>query len=332
MTEHQIIHLALENLHKNAKIEGWFESFDNKEKDGEVTLVIDNHQIRYNVEIKDEWRAYHLKDIIIRNQNKNDFMVVATRLFPKIKEELRQNKNAYLEANGNIFLKNRETTIWIDTNKPIETEKDITSRAFTKTGLKVVFQFLLDENWINKTYRQIAEQTGTGTGNITNIIRGLKQDGFLLAINKNEYKLNNKKELLNKWMNAYELKLKPTLKIGSFRFLKNEDYLNWKHLQLQNNKTWWGSEPAGDLLTNYLRPAELTLYTTETRNELIKNYRLIPHENGNVKAFKKFWKFDEVKDNIVPPLLAYVDLMNTNDRRCIETALKINDELLQDKF
>ena len=33
-------------------------------------------------------------------------MVVATRLFPKIKEELRHNNIAYLEANGNIFLKN----------------------------------------------------------------------------------------------------------------------------------------------------------------------------------------------------------------------------------
>ncbi len=332
MTEQQIIDLALENLQKNTKIEGRFEPFYQKRKDGEVVLNIDNHKIRYDVEIKDEWRSYHLQDLIIRNRNNDGLMVVATRLYPKIKEELRQNRIAYLEANGNIFLKNRETTIWIDVNKPIETERDITSRAFTKTGLKVVFQFLLDENWINKTYRQIAEQTGTGIGNITNIIRGLKQDGFLLPINKNDYRLNNKKELLNKWLGAYELKLKPTLKIGTFRFLKNEDFQNWRHLNLQNNKTWWGGEPAGDLLTNYIRPAELTLYTTEKKNDLIKHYRLIPDDKGNVIAYRKFWQFDAVNENIVPPLLIYVDLMNTNDRRCIETAQKIYDELLQNKF
>ncbi|MBS1908251.1 MAG: hypothetical protein JST03_00090, partial [Bacteroidetes bacterium] len=93
------------------------------------------------------------------------------------------------------------------------------------------------------------------------------------------------------------------------------------------------------LLTNYLRPAELTLYSTETRNDLIKNYRLIPDEKGNVKAYEKFWNNGDVNTNantvedvVVPPLLVYADLMNTNDRRCIETAQKIYDGFIQNKL
>ena len=196
----------------------------------------------------------------------------------------------------------------------------------------MVFEFLRDEAWINKTYRQIAEHAGTAIGNINNIITGLLQEGFLLPVAKNKYKLNNRQTLLNKWVAAYDLRLKPTLKIGTFRFLKKDDFANWKSLPLRNGKTWWGGEPAGDLLTNYLRPAELTLYTTETRNDLIKNYRLIPDEKGNVKACKKFWQYDGANDNTVPPLLVYADLINTNDRRCIETAQKIYDEFLQNKL
>ncbi len=53
---------------------------------------------------------------------------------------------------------------------------------------------------------------------------------------------------------------------------------------------------------------------------------------GNVKAYQKFWMYDEENNNIVPPLLAYADLINTNDRRCIETAQKIYDGLLQNKL
>ncbi|MBX2951947.1 MAG: hypothetical protein KF870_05550 [Leadbetterella sp.] len=34
----------------------------------------------------------------------------------------------------------------------------------------------------------------------------------------------------------------------------------------------------------------------------------------------------------VPPLLAYADFMNPNDRRCMETAQKIYNEFLQDKL
>jgi hypothetical protein len=339
MNEQEIINLALENLQKNAQIQGKWEAFDHREPDGQLVLDIDNQHIRYYVEIKNELRNHHLQQIMAFNQDYPPLMVVATRLFPKIKEELRLNNIAYLEANGNIFLKNKETTLWIDTNKPIETDKKTGSRAFTKTGLKVVFQFLIDENWVNRPYRQIAEQTGTGIGNITNIITGLKQDGFLLPIAKSEYKLNNKKELLNKWIAAYDMRLKPTLKVGTFRFLKEEDFNNWKNLPIQNGKTWWGGEPAADLITNFLRPAELTLYTTETRNELIKNYRLIPDEKGNIKIFNKFWQPEEGYDHarlpvgmVTPVLLVYADLINTNDRRCTETAQKIYDEFLQSKL
>jgi hypothetical protein len=133
-------------------------------------------------------------------------------------------------------------------------------------------------------------------------------------------------------MVAYEERLKPALKTGTFRFLKEEDFTNWKKLPTRKGKTFLGGEPAGDLFTNFLRPVELTLYTTETRNELIKNYRLVPDEKGNVKVYKKFWQQDEVKDNVVPPLLIYADLVNTNDRRCMETAPKIYDEFLQNKL
>jgi len=332
MNEQEIIHMALENLQKNTLIKGKWETLEHKELDGQLILDIDNRQIKYFVEIKNELRNHHLQKMVTFNQAYTPLMVVATRLFPKIKEELRNYNIAYLEANGNIFLRNNEATVWIDTNKPIETDKKTGSRAFTKTGLKVVFQFLIDETWLHRTYRQIAEQTGTGIGNITNIIKGLKQDGFLLPIAKNEYKLNNKKELLNKWIAAYDMRLKPILKVGTFRFLKEEDFAKWKNLPLHKGKTWWGGEPAGDIFTNYLKPAELTLYTTETRKDMIKNYRMVPDDKGNIKVFKKFWQFDEVNDNVVPPLLAYTDLMNTNDRRCIETAQKIFDEFLQNKL
>lgn len=339
MTEQEIIHLALENLQKQTHIMGKWMPVDRKELDGEVDLELEGSNLKYHVEIKNELRNHHLQQIEALNREYPPLMVVAARLFPKIKEELRNQNIAYLEANGNVFLKHKGNMVWIETNPPIRTETKTGSRAFTKTGLKVVFQFLMDEAWINKTYRQIAEQTGTGIGNITNIVAGLKQDGFLLPVAKNEYRINNKKALLDKWVTAYDLRLKPTLKIGTFRFLKEEDFNNWTTVTLLRGKTWWGAEPAGDLLTNYLRPAELTLYTTETRNDLIKNYRLIPDEKGNVKAYQKFWQNEEienntttVKDVVVPPLLVYTDLMNTGDRRCIETAQKIYDEFLQNKL
>jgi hypothetical protein len=190
---------------------------------------------------------------------------------------------------------------------------------------------LQNENNINLPYREIAERTQVGLGNINYIINGLKEMGFLIRLNKDEVKLINKKELLDKWITAYEEKLKPNLKIGTFRLMNNNTIDNWKLLPLQHNKTCWGGEPAGDILTNYLRPAELTLYTIETRNELIKNYQLMPDETGNVNVYKKFWRQDLEIDNeyIAPPILVYADLINTDDKRCRETAERIYEQYIQ---
>ncbi|MCX6203298.1 MAG: hypothetical protein NTY43_03275, partial [Bacteroidetes bacterium] len=238
MKTEETIYLALENLRTNTQIQGKWEH-DAKENgcNGKLKLNIADEVVLYNVELKDELRNQQLQKVIEDNIANPPIMVVANRIFPKIKEQLRMNNIAYLEANGNIYLKNKGITLWIDTNAIINPTKKTETRAFTKTGLKVVFQFLMDETWLNKPYRQIAEHTVTGIGNITNITNGLKHDGFLLNLNKYENILQNKKGLFEKWIQIYEEKLKPTIKIGAFRFLNQGDFVNWRQINLQEEKT-----------------------------------------------------------------------------------------------
>jgi hypothetical protein len=333
MTEQMTIATALEHLLQNAGITAALAPAKRAGVAGKIVFKLEKQVLKYNVVFKNEWRNHHLQQLInYKNGNNLPLIAVGNSLFPKMKQQLRQLNIAYLEANGNLFLKSNGTTILIDTNKTaVNTEKKA-GRAFTKTGLKLVFQFLLDENWLNMPYRQIGERMAIGTGNITNIMNGLKQEGYLLPLNKNDYQMYNKRKLLERWMEEYENRLKPALKIGTFRFLKNDELQDWKELRLKKNRTCWGGEPAADLLTGHLRPAELTLYTAETRNELIKNYKLVPDENGHIVAYEKFWHGDEMNDQIAPAVLVYADLMNTGDARCIETAQKIDDGILQGKF
>jgi hypothetical protein len=336
MKKHNIVITALENLQRAAQIKGKWKPIDQKKAenilDGQVELTYQNNIIKLNAEVKNNLRAIHLPLIYKLAKDQAPLIIIADHIFPKIKEELRNNNIAYLEANGNIWLKFGKNLLWIDTNKTLPEEKEKINRAFTKTGLKVLFDFLRDETLINAPYREIAQRAEIALGNVNYILNGLKEKGFILKMNKDEYKLTNKKELLNTWMIKYEEKLKPELEIGTFRFLKEEDFANWKRLPIKQGKTWWGGEPAGNLITDYLKPAVLTLYTLETRNELIKHHRLIPDPKGNVKVYKKFWKYDEVNENTVPTLLIYTDLMNTGDHRCIETAQKIYNEFFKEKF
>lgn len=324
-----IIHKAVDSLQATTQIKGNWKQKGLPSLDGMLSLIFANEVLTYNVEIKGELRNLALPRIYQYNEEFKPFMLVASRISPAIKKQLQAHNVAYLEANGNFYLKESNKMFWIDTHEPLKIENDNRNRAFTKTGLKVLFEFLQNPTLINQSYRQIAEQTGTSIGNVTNIIQGLKQENFVLSVNKNTLKLNNTESLIKKWADGFTKNLKPTLLIGTFRFLKETDLLAWKDLELDTTKTVWGGEPAGDLLTNYLHPAEFTIYTDESRNELIKNYKLIPDEKGNVKVYQKFWKWDNSTQKTAPPLVVYADLMAISDRRCIETAQKIYDEYLQ---
>ncbi|HRO46461.1 type IV toxin-antitoxin system AbiEi family antitoxin [Agriterribacter sp.] len=330
--ENNTAHIALENLQKDTGIKAKWKRNTNLGLDGIVEIKYDGKLLQFNAAIKKELRQHQLPVLIEQAKQYGDLMVVAGRIFPKIKQELRDNQIAYLETNGNIWLKKNEVLLWVDVNKPTQETKEKTNRAFTKTGLKVIYHFLLHEEDVNLPYRDIAAKTEVALGNINYVINGLKEMGFLKKLNKAQYKLVDKKELLEKWITAYGERLKPALEIGAFHFLKENDFDNWQQLALTTDQTRWGGEPGGDLLTNYLRPAELTLYTMEARTELIKNYRLVPDEKGNVKAYKQFWKQDDATTNVVNPLLVYADLIITGDRRCLDTAKKVYDEYLQDKF
>lgn len=332
MTENKIIHIALENLKNNAGIQGRWENTYHTETNGEVDFIINNRDVKVFVEIKNELRNHQLPMILERANRFHPLMIVANRIFPKIKEELRANKIAYLEANGNIYLNENNNFIWIETQKPTTEIRDKGNRAFTKTGVKVVMQFLIKDDFINQPYREIAAYTEVGLGNINYVINGLKEMGFIINLNNNEYRLTNKKELIEKWVIAYEERLKPNIKIGTFRFLNDNDFGNWRNIYINEEKTVWGGEPAADIITDHLRPEKLTLYTKETRNELMRNYRLVPEENGNVEVYKKFWPENEDRNEfkkIAPWLIVYADLITTDDKRTRETAQMIYERYIE---
>lgn len=328
LMDEQIVQLALENLLKNSHIMGKWEKNVN-EIDGKITFQINGENLVLNTEIKKELSFNHFPKIEEMVDKFQPFLVVARRIIPRVKAELRKKQIAYLEGNGNIYLKEPGIFLWIDTHKTFPAEKEKPERAFTKTGLKVIFSFLIEDELINRPYREIAEITEVALGAVHKVMTGLRELKYLIKTGKTKFKIINKNALINKWFTTYNTKFRPTLLIGKFRFLKEEDFINWKRLKLAEHKTFWGGEPAGDLLTNYLRPAELTIYTSETRNEVIKNYHLVPDEKGKVLVYQKFWNTEVKEKNTVPPLLIYTDLMNTEDMRCIETAKKVYEQHLR---
>ncbi len=330
MTKIDVLNNAIHNLENNIPITTWDWNdidYDKEiEVDGELEIVLNNQKILLMVEIKKDVKSHQLLNIFYHNNKFQNFLLVAEKLFPKVKKELRENQVNYLEGNGNAYINQNNTFLYIDTNKTINTRKGKGNRAFTKTGLKVIFHFLLNPQLINNTQREIAEIAEVALGNIPLIINGLLETNFILKLNKNEYVINNYVEFLNKWITEFEQTLKPTIFKQRFRF--QNDNQDWREIQLNQNRTVWGGEPAGEILTHHLRPEKFIIYTKETVKDLILNYRLVPDNEGDIWVYDLFWK-KKLNERTAPAILVYTELMIGNDKRSKETANIIFNEYIK---
>ena len=166
-------------------------------------------------------------------------------------------------------------------------------------------------------------------------MRDLQEMRYLTAIRRIR-RFNATKRMLDEWTLAYARTLRPKILIGRYRTPTIQDWQDWK---IGNEGTLWGGEPAGALLTGYLKPGTLTLYAKQVPPRMIFDHKLVADpnqltEDGIVEFRQRFWNFDVPtnKPNTVPPALVYADLLATGDARCIETARKIYDEYLARLF
>lgn len=326
MKEAEVLHNALQNLERVVPIKwNWNPTNGTQDLgiDGNLEVHLNDKTIKFNVEVKKDVKNHQMLNIYEFNRKFQNFLLVSEKLFPRVREELRTNKINYIEGNGNIYLNHEDAFIYIDTNKTVRERKKSGNRAFTKTGLKVVFHFLLNPELINQTQREIAETADVALGNIPQILNSLLENQFILRLEKNKYVINDYEDLLNKWIAAYSQTLKPSIFRQRLRF-QNENQ-EWQSLQLDNEKTVWGGEPAGDILTNHLRPEKFMLYTKETTKDLLINYKLTPDVEGTVWVYDLFWAHDG-NSKIAPKVLVYADLMSSGDKRSKETAKIIFDE------
>jgi hypothetical protein len=150
---------------------------------------------------------------------------------------------------------------------------------------------------------------------------------------KNSRYLKNKKELLERWILAYNDVLRPRLLKKRFRFSNNESYNKWQQLPLKvlQGRNIWGGEPGASILTKQLQPKNFTIYTDGGWQSIAFELKLIPDNDGDVEILSIFWKENQRSENknITPTLIILAELMKSGNERNIETATLIMENELQ---
>jgi hypothetical protein len=205
-----------------------------------------------------------------------------------------------------------------------------TGRAFQPTGLQVLFALLSNPQAVNKPYRELAAMAGVAHGTVGWVIPDLQNLGYVrdLKGKRGTRRLFDGERLFRQWVDAYVRVLRPRTLIGRFYVPALE---GWKDWPLAEFRALWGGEPAAAILTNYLRPGELTIYAEKLPAVLAAKHKFLtepaPGHTAIVDVRRHFWNFpaDAVHPHLVPAILVYADLLATGDARCIETAKLVYD-------
>lgn len=257
-----------------------------------------------------------LKDI---NFSKNS-IVITDYLTKNTAEELKQNGINYLDASGNTFIKTDRFFVYVEGRKAKINKRTNQTRAFQEAGLKLLLLLISNPETLQFSYRELAEKTGIALGSVSNIFKELEENNYLLNT-KNKRVLKNLNEIIERWVIAYNELLKPRSFRKKMRAIGNEFSIK-STLNNSDIKLYFGGEPGGQLLTEYLKPKDYIIYTDEEISKVAKQLKLVPDESGNIELYSKFWTYNLHLKNeyTAPPLVIYADLIGTGNDRNIETA------------
>ena len=342
MVNEQIIIEALNQLRKQTGITGMQVPLGEMSKHGKYTLdsrvciKAGKEIIELAVEVKNELRKIHLPHLLeLIERRKEEHWLIISQYIPKpLKEELKSLGINYLEASGNCFIRHGSLYIYINDQIVTPYRLPEEGKLWKVSGLKLLFALLQDPEMINAPYRTLAKKSGIALGNIGAFIEELKKEGYVKSYQNGSMYMENKEQLQNKWVELFSSVLRPKLKLGRFRFMGTEGVTdNWKNIPATH--FLWGGEAAGALMTDYLKPEKLTMYTSYPKMQLMKEVKLVPDEGGPIEMIEIFWQEDKLDHSgknlrTVPPLLAYAELATSLDSRNRETAERIKELYLND--
>ncbi len=278
-------------------------------------------------------------------------ILLANYISTKARKLLVENKINFADTGGNIFIKYEDIHVQIETG---QSDRSALSkeggRAFTKAGLKVLYQFFRSEKLrdlndklvheaergpkadINSPYKNISEQADVSKDTVSKVIHDLLEQGYILRKSKTEYAWRDKKAVFERWVIRINEVLRPSLSAKRYR-LKGEPI---EHVNIPDGYQLGGYQGAERWLTldpsqQIINPPYL-IYTHKGYQDLLHDLKVIPDPRGNVIVIEAFWKDDS---NISPsadfPVL-YADLINSEDPRMMEVAHLIYKNYLHDKL
>ena len=262
-------------------------------------------------------------------------LLFAPYITTTIAKQCRNLDIAFLDTAGNAYLQAPGLYVFVAGEKPAGLTAAImgTGGGGTATAHRVVFVLLCKPELLNAPYREIVDAAGVALGAIGWVFFDLEGRGFVAGkqIKRNRRFLEPIR-LFDEWVTNYPIKLRPKLNPQRFT-APNPDW--WRKVGLTDLGACWGGEVAAARLTDYLKPEICTLYLDPQKGrdaltKLVATHRLRADPEGKIEILDKFWNLpaDPIHPDVVPPILAYADLVASLNPRNLEVANLIRERFI----
>lgn len=323
--EQDIIHMALNKFEEITNLKTEVIETEKFRIDGIIHIL--EPKIHFTFEVKSNIQSSNLPKILSVLKTLENALLISEYIAKPAREQLRKANISYIDTAGNTYLKQENLFVYIETHKNNKIFKTQHHRAFSKTGLKVLYHLLIQPELLNKPYRDIAEVCKVSIDTISKVLKNLLKEKYIIQIHQKQYEFLDKEKLFQEWVTLFNKVLRPKLKQRTFKLLKEEK--TFRDLELSGNGELGGAY-AGELLSDYLIAETAYIYTERPFIDLMKVYKLIPDESGNIVLIEKFWHTTNNDfRKTVHPILVYADLVNQTSIRNTETAQKIYDQYIK---
>lgn len=269
-------------------------------------------------------------------KGKTPLVLVAPYITPKIAERCREIEMYFADTAGNMYLRGPGLHIYVTgKSKPPELQLADIGRTITPAGLRVVFALFCQPELLNATYREIAARATVALGTVGPVMKDLEKRKHITPGPGTEPARRRRflqpHRLLEEWVAVYPTVLRPKLNTRRFRAQQPK----WMTgVDLRRYNALWGGEVAASKLVGYLEPQTATIYAQQLPRQFIVDQKLRADINGNIEILDLFWNFHSIPptQDVVPPILAYADLMATTDGRNLEAAKMIYEQYIGASF
>jgi hypothetical protein len=312
--------------------------------DAKLDLRTNAGQLVYFVEVKRAVTAPGLEHLILQLERyahgtKAEPLLFSNYISPNLAERLIGAGVNFADAAGNVYLNwPGKLHIQIQGRKPKQIAEAKSERLSQPSGLKVLYALLTQASEDLGAYRDIAKASGVALGSIAWMVRELKAKGYLVQRGRDQWRLTQKRKLLDLWVGGYGARLRPNLLIGRYQpgEVNLEQTARVLRSELENKKISWALTGgfAADILTRHFLGEQLGFFAEEWPVDLTRRLKWLPSEHGPVTVLRKFSPlvtFNLKVPNSRPvahPLLVYAELIFQGRERELETAKILYDRYL----